>query len=483
MKKQTILYLSATLLAAIVFAVGTAICFPHTYRSMEEDSLWLLTMDYWNIKLSMPPALTGWLADLLLQYYHTPGIAATIQASLLVAVALLAERWAVRFLGLHGLLHGLALLPAAVLGFCYTFETNFMLQMAIFFAMLLAYSSIRSRKARVVFGYVMPVAGYMLLEIPLLAILLAAMMLEERFLFHTRMWRVQLPAILLLYFIPIIYSAQVAFIPLDFRYISAAQFNLLTNDNNKYGERIRSYVHLADDEQWLELLGEAHCQADAYRGDPTALRFALLAESALGTLPENILYYPISSEEEFLFPREQNYVNTQFNRMFYRNLGVYDEAFHHAQECGLLQRHGYSFGSLRQMAEYSIAEGEWDVAEKYLAILDKSLSNSAYTAGQRQKMAEAKRQRLSMRPIPLRADNFVGGYPFPQEMVRLARYYTDPTQRKKMLDYAICCYLLRGDMKRFGVALGLFNIYNPQNLPRAYREALQSMQTSETTHE
>ena len=472
MKRQTTIYISITLLAAIAFAVCTATLFPNTYRSMEEDNLWLMTMEYWNIKLAMAPAITNWLSDLLLQYYHTPGTAASIQALLLVAVSLLAERWTTRIIGSHDLLYWLGLLPAFVLGYCYTFDTCIIMQAIFFFAILLAYSSIQKVRARVIFGYVMAVTGYMLMSMPVLAVMVVVMMLEERFAFHTYIWRVQLPAIAILYFIPIVYSAQVAFIPFDERYTyTGAHFIPLTNGTNRYGERIRSYIHLAEDGRWTELLNKAHCRTEAYKGDPVALRFALLAECALGSMPENLLDYPIRDESQFFFPHEREYVTLQFNRLFYHNLGVCDESFHHTQEYGLQQKNGCCFLSLRHMAEYSIAEGEWEMAEKFLTILGKSLTHKTYISEKRKEMAEAKKRRQAMPPIPLRADNFVGGYSVPQEMLRLARHYTDPGQRKKMVDYAICSYLLRGDMTSFSIAVRTSGLYNAQNLPRAYRIA------------
>ena len=79
--------------------------------------------------------------------------------------------------------------------------------------------------------------------------------------------------------------------------------------------------------------------------------------------------------------------------------------------------------------------------------------------------------------IPLRADNFVGGYSFPVEMLRLARYYDVESQRKKMVDYAICSYILRGDVNRFLIAIKAFDLYKDKELPRAYREFLEASQS------
>ena len=47
----------------------------------------------------------------------------------------------------------------------------------------------------------------------------------------------------------------------------------------------------------------------------------------------------------------------------------------------------------------------------------------------------------------------------PIEMLRLARYYGNCPQQKKMLDYVICSYMLRGDAERFLIATKAFDIY------------------------
>jgi hypothetical protein len=63
----------------------------------------------------------------------------------------------------------------------------------------------------------------------------------------------------------------------------------------------------------------------------------------------------------------------------------------------------------------------------------------------------------------------VGGYSFPVEMLRLARYYKDSPNKKKMLDYAICSYIMRGDYNSFMIAINAFDIYKDKELPKAYK--------------
>jgi len=193
----------------------------------------------------------------------------------------------------------------------------------------------------------------------------------------------------------------------------------------------------------------------------------LLAECALGTLPENLLDYPINDEGLFFYPHESGVVFSQFNRLFYLNLGIYDEAFHQAQEYSLLMPNGNSFSSLRQLTDYSIEEGEWEMAEKFLTVLSKSSCHKDFIKERRAQMETARKQ--FKKQIPLRGDNFVGGYPFPVEMLRLARYYKDSPNRKKMVDYAISAYIFRGDINSFMIALNAFDYYKGKELPRAYK--------------
>jgi hypothetical protein len=174
----------------------------------------------------------------------------------------------------------------------------------------------------------------------------------------------------------------------------------------------------------------------------------------------------------FYYPHEGGHISLQFNRLFYLNLGVYDEAFHHAQEYGLLQANNICFSSLRQMVDYSIEEGDFEVSEKFLNILARSSRHKSFIESRREKLSDRRSSGQPGKQVSLRADNFVGGYPLPIEMLRLARYYGEGPGQKKMLEYAICSYLLRNDKKSFIVATKAFDIYKNKKLPRAYQEYL-----------
>ena len=455
----------------LIYAIYTGLKFPYSLITMEGDDFWVLTWDYWHLKLSMLPAVTQWLADFLIQFYGSVWVAVCIQTAVLGITGLLAYR-AIKASPIAAVWGGklcwLALLPPIMLGYFSSFSLSFMLQTLFLFGMICIFQLIPSLKGKWLWSIACVTLGFLLLRTPMILVLLAvnAALIYKSYDVRKALYWV-LPA-MLLYVVPIMYSQQLTFIPFKDRYTEwGACFDPLAGKYNSDREFILKMVSLASEGRWEDLLYKEHIGVEARRGNGTALRYALLAESALGTLPDNLTMYPIQAEEQFYFPHEREYVTLQLNRLFYLNLGVYDEAFHQAQEYCLVMPNGNSFSSLRQMIDYSIEEGEWEMAEKFLTVLSKSSCHKDFISDRRQKMAAAKK--TFKKDIALRADNFVGGYPFPVEMLRLARYYKDSPNRKKMLDYAICAYMLRGDVNSFMIAVKAFDIYNDKNLPKSFK--------------
>ncbi len=464
------------------FAVCTATQFPYTYMTMEGDDFWVLTRDFWQLKLATLPAVTQWLADFLMQFYGSPIVAAGIEALILGAIGLLAHAVLRRTFSTSWL-PWLGLLPPLLLGYYCTFSLAFMLQWLFLFALLLTYQLIPlGDRAKLLWSLLCVPLGFFLMRTPMLALLIVLQTLSEGKKLKAALgkglakayplWGGLAEAVLLV-FAPLIYSQQVAFIPFGERYTSfGTYFDPLTSRYNANGEFIKKMAHLASEGRWEDLLYREHAKSEAKRGNSVALRYALLAESALGTLPENLLDYPIREEDQFLYPHETEYVALQFDRLFYLNLGIYDEAYHHAQEYGQLQPGGICFSSLRQMVDYSIEEGDFEVSEKFLNILARSSRHKSFIESRRKKLSDRRSSGQPGKQVSLRADNFVGGYPLPIEMLRLARYYGEGPGQKKMLDYAICSYLLRNDKESFIVAIQAFDIYKNKKLPRAYQEYL-----------
>lgn len=89
----------------------------------------------------------------------------------------------------------------------------------------------------------------------------------------------------------------------------------------------------------------------------------MLAESALGTLPHNLMKYSINDPENFLFRHESNSYLVNFNRQFYENIGIWDEAFRQAFEYGINSRENECFKTLRHKTDYALATYDLGTAE------------------------------------------------------------------------------------------------------------------------
>lgn len=262
----------------------------------------------------------------------------------------------------------------------------------------------------------------------------------------------------------------------------AGSYRLFSKEMNAE-EQYYSYLRMADEKQWLELLSAL--REDGTIDTPIGMRYALLAESGLGRLPEVLFTYPVRSPEDLLFRGVREPLTCLFNRQFYDNLGIYDEAFHQAMEYALFQPKGNCVYSLRQMADYAIAEHDWKVAEKYLDVLETGWFNGSFVAERReviQKNQDAAYKNTGADKIgnaekPLRGDNFVGVYPFRSEMVRLAYYQVGDSQ--KSLDYLLCTALLQKNLSLFYSVLTQFPNYQQRELPESYQEALAIIQSGE----
>lgn len=247
----------------------------------------------------------------------------------------------------------------------------------------------------------------------------------------------------------------------------------LFNEDSRSAEMVYSYERLADQHQWEELKKAVF--RDGKSRSQLGIRYALLAESGLGTLSDNLFTYPISSTEQFLYRGNRSPGTCAFNRMFYDNLGVYDECYHQAQEYSMCLPK-FCLQSVCQMIDYSIRESEWKVADKLLTVLDQALFYHDFVKDRRAQV-EAGRSKVADNPAPLRANNFVTGYSMKSEM------YHDFAQgigdTNKVQEYTVLCLLIRKELSTFCQALPSFPRYNCpiEQLPEAFQQALQIYQS------
>ncbi len=244
----------------------------------------------------------------------------------------------------------------------------------------------------------------------------------------------------------------------------------LFSQNLRQDEQVCHYIRLAGSQKWNEL--QQTIRRDGMATSILGMRYLLLAESAKGTLVENLFTYPIRETEDFLFRGYRTSQSCEFNRHFYANIGIWDECYHQAQEYSMCQPR-FCVYSLCHMIDYSIKEAEWAVAEKLLAVLSQALFYDDFIADRKSQIAEG-RQLKPVNDAPLRQDCFVTGYSFQSEMAILLKYEIGDSL--KIQDYTLCSMLVRKKLPQFVSCLGLFPRYAKctlDQLPTPFRHAIE----------
>ncbi len=248
----------------------------------------------------------------------------------------------------------------------------------------------------------------------------------------------------------------------------------LFDNSMKTDEQIYTYQRLADERQWDGLTRQI--RKDGNANTTLGIKYLLLAESASGTLCDNLFSYPIKETEDLLFRGFRSTVSCTFNRQFYDNIGIWDECYHQAQEYSMCLE-DFCLQSIRQMIDYSIKEHEWQVAEKLLTVLDEALFEGEFVSS-RQALVNEGRKKYPRNDAPLRQDNFVTGYSLQNEMAHNFQYHIGDSV--KIQEYIICCMLIRKKVGQACKSISFLPRYAGkamEELPLPLRQAIEILQT------
>ena len=370
----------------------------------------------------------------------------------------------------------LSLIPSLCLFLVWPLSLSLQLQVLAMALCLLIYCHLPLWWCRLAWAVLLLPLGYAMLNMPLLIALLLLLALTEWLRFNNGRVRAIVVALLALVslILPPIYSQQIVFIPFAERYWHVADgkpqplWDKELHQQDSYCQVLRA----AEEERWADM--RSIIRSSGMGRTKLMRNYLLLAECAQGTLPDNLFSYNVNDPEDMLYRHIRDRYACQFNRLFYRNLRLWDECFHQAQEYFLLLPDACCFSSLTQMVDYSIREGEYAIAEKYLDILSHAPFYGRFVQEQHDRIVQQKAEKTIKRP--LRADNFVGGYPFNSEMVRLVEY-TDG-DHLRIFDYLLCGLLLQKNLSHFDAVFRGFPYRQQSPLPKPYAQALHLIQTN-----
>ena len=189
-----------------------------------------------------------------------------------------------------------------------------------------------------------------------------------------------------------------------------------------------------------------------------------LALAMKGELSQKMFNYPQSDEYGLLPEHTGDFFYLCCGSLFFYHIGIPNEAIRWIFDSYILRSRGnMDYHTLTRLAKWNRENGYEQVASKYFDILNHTLMYHSWS----------KRQRET--PLPQREESvdypvefYVGSH---EPLSDLRLHYENYPQNTMVLDYLLCCLLLKNDPSRF---LNLYNTFyqSPKEMPKVYQEAL-----------
>lgn len=228
--------------------------------------------------------------------------------------------------------------------------------------------------------------------------------------------------------------------------------------SKEYNYRLDYYT---SNQQWSSIVDYADSRDNLTNDEQFYL---ILALNNLGRLGDKLFNYKISSEEVIRYERAQEYQYSLSKAEQYRSIKLYNEAIHHFFQASVRAKHALDNRTIKPLIELNIQVNNFDVARKYLSILDNTLLNKGYVKSQYELIAKCERK-ANQNP---NHNFFVGGRPFLSD---LSCVLEEDSSNMCALDYILGGLLLKKDLHKFCTILEI-SPYDDKNLPRAYQEAV-----------
>ena len=442
MKK--ILLIQSLLLIPVVF-VFWIVAYPETLQWMEEYSFFSTLPDFTHLQVRLPGDALRYVGAFVLQFYRWTWVAAAFQTLFAWAVMALASYTLWRVLRIEKLMWA-AYIPTA-----------------IFVSRQCLYRDLEWSFVWVIVMALVAIAARLFVRRPVLAKYSddyqannapkggKTVVTPKRGRFATALIYIVLPAALL-----------------------GAGFYVSVSDLDcAFRERIHKVEHLAEEQKWEEIL--EFVTPEVAINDGALKRYAILALLETDMLANRAFEYGVTTPDDFYFMDRDEFVGIYYNSLLYKSMGVDDEVIHLMYLLNEHSRLGFSFRSLRTMADAYLRIGDALLAEKYLTILSHTTCHGAWLKPRWEQLAALKANPVPRPTEP--SDVAVGAHgqqgqaQLLNESLRLLEAF--PTN-KKIVDVLLCGLLAICDVENFGK---YFDKYAPQayaghKMPLYYEEAL-----------
>ena len=235
---------------------------------------------------------------------------------------------------------------------------------------------------------------------------------------------------------------------------------------SSHHEAVARLTYWGEHKQWDKILKEVSRQ-DALTNEYKR-RYVLLALSETDRLPDYAFRYGLSSSNDFHFQNPDGPLALKLNILFYRALGLHNPVIYYAYQQALTSGSGLSFDAMRTLADAYLELKDYELAKKYLDILDHSLCNRKWVQDRIQKLETIKD---SSPEYHMTGSRFVL-IDFYKDISAMASRYPD---NKKYADYLLCGLLADKSGNRFFSVFDMVagtHYKDTRTMPLLYQEAL-----------
>lgn len=409
-----------TLAAFLLIWGGWYICFPYFMVWMEGSSFFTALPDFLPVQYELPGDLFNYMASFLLKFFAYPAAGAAVQAAVPVFVAICVWLIVKRFFkDSDGL-----------------FWLSFLAVPAVVYLQL---TDITLVKVCVMLTIVTAVT---------LAVLL-----------FTCFVRISARLPKCLKFKWLNYAVPALSVVLSIYLLHAGP---LTRQH----EAIARLAYMGEHEDWDGILKSVSRQDALSNG--FMRRYVLLALSETDRLPDFAFRYGLSSSNDFHFQNPDGPLALKLNILFYRALGLHNPVIYYAYQQALTSGSGLSFDAMRTLADAYLELKDYELAKKYLDILDHSLCNRKWVQDRIQELETIKD---SSPEYHMTGSRFVLK-DFYKDISAMASRYPD---NKKYADYLLCGLLADKSGNRFFSVFDMVagtHYKDTRTMPLLYQEAL-----------
>ncbi len=470
---------------------------------MEQQELFLFTGNYFSDYLSRPGGLVAYAGAFLLQFFYHPLVGALILAFLGLTLFVLLFRLVTRIFP-RDLALFVALLPAILLFILqhdHSLSLAMPLSLALSFTGLWVGFSIRKASLRIPLRGVILLfllfAGGVSVWIPFLLFLFEELLSGRRFRFSGPLvWVFSLLALVLLlqaslyrtYSVGDLLLANISFrlgLPffglllalLWFWCLAAATVSLVFHSrsirlpeggylwarsvlfahvvgmlawggvrlaDNKNAEQILHIDHAVMMQDWPAALEVCRAYPEPHN---VVWQYANLSLFMQGRLLDDFLEFSSTDFDPLFLPFSANNLIPLFGQEVYYQMGFINESVRWAFEASVANPQGTQSRLLRRLAQGNLINGKYEVARKYLTVLEQSLYYRRWAGQMKQSLTDTLSNQLlwvkSKRDLLTPYDFFSGGHP-----ILFLEHYLDQQPRNKMaFEYLMAYYLLSKDLK------------------------------------